>query len=151
MKEERKIINIYRENCELKVTNFDKLPSYIPKTRETLMRVDRLKLPTTKTRVCVRCIYAEFDESVYNKHVTLSTTLVSKNGWNPKREVLSFNNNCIFENKIDYKPNPLVWYNLTQSKNADTIDIDIENSDVKLVKKLHIQLEVWIIEYIGRN
>ena len=139
------IVTISRENCKLKVSS---LPFH---------EVAR-KVGTNNYDVCVRSFYAEFDEIVYNKYVTICSSLVEKSDINPNQEILSFNNNCPFQNKIDYKPNLLVasptWHplrfltNPTQGsfsviimQQVDSVSIAIENNKTKLIKKLHLQLE----------
>ena len=122
------IVNICRENCPLEVTGlpFLRLQGY---------------------EVCVRSIYAEFDEDLPNGYVTLVSHLVDRNNLNPNREIFSFFNDSYIPNIIQYTPINLVWYPLHSAYiDANTIEFEIPNSKVKTIKKLHLQLEFAELE-----
>ena len=117
------IVNIYWENCSLEISN---LP--------------RLKLEGYK--MCVRSLYAEFYKEISNTYITLKSIIVERSEFNPKQEIMSFNNNSFFPRKLDCKPDSRVWYPLKIAHLEEaTIKFNIDGSDVDMIKKLHLQLE----------
>ena len=97
--------------------------------------------------MCVRSVYAEFDDDVSNTFITLSTNIVDGGTWNPDHDILAFNNNSFFANKIDYKPTNLTWYRVRTTHMDDrSIDFTIPIPKIKIMKKLYLQIEFRQIE-----
>ena len=122
------IVNIYRENCSLKISNLPylRLHGY---------------------EVCVRSIYAEFYDDVPNGYVTLSSSLVDSSSLNPEQEILSFYNDSYYGKLMYYKQINFAWYPLkTPYIDENTIDFKIAGSNVKTIKKLHLQIEFSELE-----
>ena len=126
------ILNIRRENLGIN-----------PRSNK-LEITDLPYLVLERYEICVRSIYAEFDQDIPNTFVTLSTSLVDCNTLNYEREILAFNNNSFFARKIDYTPTHLAWYSLHSPINIEdgTIVFTFDNTEVKNIKKLHLQIEL---------
>ena len=117
------IVNIYKENCSLNINN---LP----------------QLQLNGLEMCVRSLYAEFNKEISNTHITLNSIMVERSEYNPRQEIMSFNNNSFFPRKLDFTPSVRTWYPVkTLYLNEASIDIKIDGSEIDMIKKLHLQLE----------
>ena len=106
---------------------------------------DSLYLPHFQTSgsVAVSSLFIEFETSLSNELITLTSTFVDRNSINPRQQICTFLSQSKYSN---YTPTRLVQYKMNRTPTSDAV-VKVITEKTRKIKKLYLQL---IIDCDGR-
>ena len=120
-------VNIHRENCDLEIKDFpyQRFPGH---------------------EVCVSSVVIILDQSISDSYVTLTSSMVDRNCFNPEQELISFYNASYYgESKaLVCQPTQLIWYKMQTDQLSDAVlnlQLEKKYKNVK-IEKFYVQLRL---------